>query len=213
MAQVVADVQLLAFPAEMRRGQHRHPRRIMDVTLALQGIAIVDLHAQVIAGDHQRGRNIQLIMGDILAIGTQRQSAEGLTVEHQLQGGVAARHFRRYADGKAELGMDHHLVGRQRKANAPLPLAAAEDNAVRHPHLRQIQIASPNRGDGDDIGRNRVAHRRGYYGHLRHRRCQRRIACGGGRYRWRGLFRSGRRRFVTGLIVRRAVELRKTQRG
>ena len=161
VAQVVADVQLLAFPAEMRRGQHRHPRRIMNVTLALQGIAIVDLHAQVIAGDHQRGRNIQLIMGDILAIGAQRQRAERLTVEHQLQGGVAARHLRRYANGKAELRMDHHLIGRQGKADPTLSLAAAEDNPVRHPHLRQIQIASPDRSDRNDLRRGRAAHRRG----------------------------------------------------
>jgi hypothetical protein len=34
----------------------------MNVTLALQGIAIVDLHAQVITGNHQRGRDIQLII-------------------------------------------------------------------------------------------------------------------------------------------------------
>ena len=212
VAQIVADVQLLAFPAEMRRGQHRHPRRIMNVTLALQGIAIVDLHAQVITGNHQRGRDIQLIMGDILAIGAQRQGAERLTVEHQLQGGVAARHFRRYANGKAKLRMDHHLIGRQGKADAPLPLTAAENNAVRHPHLRQIQIASPDRSDRNDLRRGRPAHRRGQVRHIRRRGRRRRIAGGGGGCRGGALLRRGGRGFVAWLAVRRAIELRKAQR-
>jgi hypothetical protein len=35
-----------------------------------------------------------------------------------------------YANGKAKLRMDHHLIGRQGKADAPLPLTAAEDNAM-----------------------------------------------------------------------------------
>lgn len=122
-------------------------------------------------------------MGDILAIGIQRQSAEGLTIGHQLQDGVTARHFRWYTDGKVGLGIDHHLVERQRKANVPLPLAAVEDSTIRYPHLCQVQIVSPNQDDGGDIGHDRIARRRGYYGYLRHRCCQRRIACEGGRYR------------------------------
>ena len=57
--------------------------------------------------------------------------------------------------------MDHHLIGRQGKADPTLSLAAAEDNPVRHPHLRQIQIASPDRSDRNDLRRGRAAHRRG----------------------------------------------------
>jgi hypothetical protein len=53
----------------------------------------------------------------------------------------ATHHFRRYANGKAKLRMDHHLIGRQGKADAPLPLPS--DQVVIHSQLSLAVRVSP----------------------------------------------------------------------
>ncbi|MNS50872.1 hypothetical protein D3C72_835310 [compost metagenome] len=60
MAQVRTDIQLLPFQLEAGIRQDGDAIFIRQIALALHRVAVIDLQAQVIAGDQQRRRNIQL---------------------------------------------------------------------------------------------------------------------------------------------------------
>ena len=119
--------------------------QLKEVALALHGIAIVDFKAQVVARHHQCGGNIQLITRGVAVGHGQRYRPQGLTIEHQLHGGISRHHCGRYFQVQFKPRRRDDLVHRQGKGRAPLELTTRQGNPFRETHLRETDAVNHRR--------------------------------------------------------------------
>ncbi|MNZ67141.1 hypothetical protein D3C78_853780 [compost metagenome] len=120
MAEIRADIELLAFQIKARVRQDRDAVFFRQIALALHRIAIVNLEAQAVAGHQQCSGDIKLEARHIAVCRTQWHGAKRLTVEHQLHSGVARCHCRRDFQVQRELRVRDDLIDRESEVHPAL---------------------------------------------------------------------------------------------